>query len=87
MPFVRFSVFKRLAYYFKLIAIILLLGKVMPTYLRYTEKGLIYIIIIAPSSRQLSSYTKSIKLNIRSSYNVRSVFNAEYIFLARFYAL
>ena len=47
MPFIKSLVFKRLAYYFKLVAVILLLSKIMPTYSRYTEKGLVYIIIIA----------------------------------------
>ena len=47
MPPVISLAFKRTAYYFKLVAIILLLGKIMPTYSRYIEKGLVYIIIIA----------------------------------------
>ena len=47
MPSVRSLVFKRAAYYFKLVAIILLLNKIMPTYSCYAEKGLVYIIIIA----------------------------------------
>ena len=47
MSFIRSLVSKRLAYYFKLVAVILLLGKIMPAYLRYMGKGLIYIIIIA----------------------------------------
>ena len=51
MPFIRSLVFKYLACCFKLIAVILLLGKIMPTYSRYTEKGLVYIIIMALSSR------------------------------------
>ena len=48
MPFIRFSAFERTAYYFKLVAIILLLDKIIPTYSCYAEKGLVYIIIIAP---------------------------------------
>ena len=47
MPLIRSLVFKRLAYYFKLVAVILLLSKIMPTYSYYAEKGLVYIIIIA----------------------------------------
>ena len=47
IPLVRFLVFKRTTYYFKLVAVILLLNKIMPTYSYYTEKGLVYIIIIA----------------------------------------
>ena len=48
IPLVRFSVFKRAAYHSKLVAVILLLGKIMPTYSYYAEKGLVYIIIVAP---------------------------------------
>ena len=51
MPLVRSLAFKYTAYYFKLVAIILLLSKIIPTYSYYTEKGLVYIIIIAPLSR------------------------------------
>ena len=47
MPLVRSSASKRTACYFKLIAVILLLGKIMPTYSYYIEKGLMCIIIIA----------------------------------------
>ena len=50
MPLIRFLVSKRLVYYFKLVAIILLLGEIMPTCSRCTEKGLVYIIIMALSS-------------------------------------
>ena len=58
MPFIRSLVFKRLAYHFKLIAVILLLSKIMPSCLHYMEKGLVYIIIIAPLGCQPSSYFK-----------------------------
>ena len=51
MPPIRSSVFKRAAYYFKLVAVILLLSKIMPTYSYYIEKGLVYIVIIAPLGR------------------------------------
>ena len=47
MSFIRFLAFKRTAYYFKLVAVILLLGKIMPTYSCYILKGLVYIAIIA----------------------------------------
>ena len=47
MPFVRSSASKRTACYFKLVAVILLLSKIMPTYSCCIEKGLVYIIIIA----------------------------------------
>ena len=52
MFFIRSLVFKRLTYYFKLVAIILLLSKIIPTYFYCVEKGLVYIIIIAFFSRQ-----------------------------------
>ena len=78
MPFIRSLAFKRTAYCFKLIAIILLLGEIMPTYSYYAEKGLVYIIIIAPLGRQPSFYIKCTKLNMRLSCNIRLVSNAKY---------
>ena len=59
----------------------------MPTYSYYAEKGLVYIIIIAPLGCQPSFYTKYTKLNMRSSYNIRLVFNAKYIFFIYSYIL
>ena len=47
MPLIRSLVSERTARRFKLVAVILSLGKIMPTYSYYVEKGLIYIIIIA----------------------------------------
>ena len=85
MPPIRSLASKRTACCFKLVAVILLLGEIMPTCFYYIEKGLIYIAIIAPLGRQPSFYTKCIKLNMRSSYNIRLVSNAKYIFLARLY--
>jgi hypothetical protein len=46
MPFIKSLVSKHLAYCSKLMVIILLLSEIMPTYSRYMEKGLVYIIII-----------------------------------------
>ena len=86
MPSVRFLVSKHLAYCFKLVAVILLLSKIMPTYSCYAKKELVYIIIIALLGCQSSFYIKYIKLNIRSFYNIRLVFNAKYIFYTRLYA-
>jgi hypothetical protein len=77
MPSVRSLVFKRLAYYSKLVAVILSLGEIMPSYSRYKKKGLVYIIITAPSSRQPSSCFKCTALNIHLSCNIQSVFNTE----------
>jgi hypothetical protein len=47
MPFIRSLVSKHCAY---IVALILLLSKIMPTYSCYIAKGLIYIIITAPFS-------------------------------------
>ena len=87
IPLVRSLVSERFTYRFKLVAVILLLGKIMPTYSCCAEKGLVYIIIIAPLSRQPSSYIKYTKLNMRLSYNVKLVFNAKYTFFIYFYIL
>ena len=87
MPLVRSSASKRLTYCFKLVAIILSLGEIMPTYSRYIEKGLVCIIIITLFSYQPSSYAKYTKSNIYLFYNIYSVFNAKYIFFTRLYTL
>ena len=87
MPFIRSLIFKHFAYYFKLVAIILLLNKIMSTYLQYIKKGLVYIIIIALFSRQPSFCTKCTKLNIYLLYNIYLVSNAKYTFFTRFYTL
>ena len=84
MPFIRSLVSKRAAYCFKLVAMILLLGKIMPTYSYYMEKGLVCIIIIAPLSRQPFFYTKYTKSNIYLSCNIRLVSNAKCAFLIYF---
>ena len=67
---------KRRAY---TVTVILLLNKIMPSYSRYKEKKLVYITIIAPSSRQPSFCVECTKLNMRLSCNVRSVSNAKYL--------
>ena len=74
MPFIRSLASKHRAY---TVAVILLFSKIMPSCSRYKEKKLVYIIIIAPSSRQPSSYIKCTKLNIYLSCNVRSVSNTK----------
>ena len=51
MSFIRSSASKRLARYFKLVAVILSLGEIMPTYSYRMEKGLVYITIVALFSR------------------------------------
>jgi hypothetical protein len=50
MPFIRFSVFKYLAHHSKLVAVIFLFSEIMLTCSYYTEKGLVYITIVALSS-------------------------------------
>ena len=64
-----------------IIAIILLLSEIMPTYSRCVLKGLVCIIIVTPLNCQPFFYTECTKLNIRLSYNVKLVSNAKYIFL------
>ena len=76
MPLIKSLVSK---YYAYIVSVILLLGEIMPTYSRYIEKKLVYIIIIAPFSHQPSSYIKCIKLNMHSSCNIRLVSNTKYL--------
>jgi hypothetical protein len=47
MPFIRSLASER---YAQVVALILLLGEIMPTYSCCAVKGLVYIIIIAPFS-------------------------------------
>ena len=79
MSFIRFLASKHYTY---IVAVILLLGEIMPFYSHYKEKKLVYIVIIALFSCQLSSCFKCIKSNICLSCNVRSVFDTEYIFIS-----
>ena len=76
MPLIRSLASKRRAY---IVAVILLLSKIMPSCSCYKEKKLVYIIIIAPFSRQPSSCVECTKLNIHLSCNVKSVSDAEYV--------
>ena len=80
MSFIRSLASKRRTY---IVAIILLLSKIMPTYSCYVLKRLVYIIIMASLGRQPFSYAKYTKLNMRSSCDIRLVFNIKYIFLIR----
>ena len=79
IPFIRSLASKHHTY---TVAVIFLLGEIMPSYSYYKEKKLVYIVIMAPFSCQPSSYFKCIKLNIHLSCNVRSVSNTEYIFIS-----
>ena len=74
MPLIRFLASKCRAY---TIAVIFLLGEIIPTYSCCVEKKLVYIIIIAPSSRQPFFYIKCTKLNICLSCNIKLVSDAE----------
>ena len=67
MPSVKSLVSKYRAY---VVTLILLFSEVMPIYFYYIIKGLVYITIIAPSSRQPSFYFKCIKLNIYVTCNI-----------------
>jgi len=61
------------------IAGILLLSEIMLSPCsRYTKKGLVYIILASPLSRQPSLYLEYTKANIYSSYDVYSTSNAKY---------
>ena len=78
MPPIRFLVSKR----YTLLTISISFNKeIMSPYSRYTKKGLVYIIIMDPFSRQPFSYTKCTKLNTCVLYNVHLVFFNKYIFL------
>jgi hypothetical protein len=82
MPPVRSLASKHLAYRFKLVAVILLLSKIMPSCSHCAEKGLVYIVITALFSQQPSFHSEYTKLNMHLSYNIHSIFNAECICLA-----
>ena len=84
MPPVRSLVFKRRT---RIVAVILLLSKIIPTYSCYVLKGLVYITIIVLFSYQPSFYTKCTKLNIRLSYNVRLVSAIKCIYFIYLYVL
>ena len=84
MPPIRSSVS---VYYAKLVAVIFLLGEIMPSYSYYKEKKLVYIIIIAFFSCQPSFYIKYTKSNMRLSCNIRLVSNTEYLYLIYPYSL
>ena len=76
MPPIRSVASERRAY---TVAVILLLGEIMPSYSRCAEKKLVYIAITALSGCQPSSCVKCTKLNICLSCNVQLVSNTEYL--------
>ena len=70
MPFIRLSASKRCTL---LATSISLNGEIISPYSYYMKKGLVYIAIINPFSRQPSSYTKYTKSNTYMLYNMRLV--------------
>ena len=84
MPPIRSLASERCAY---IVAVIFLLGEIMPSYSYYKEKKLVYITIVALFSRQPFSYIKCTKSNIHSSCNVRSVSNAKCLYFIHPYSL
>ena len=81
MPPIRSSTFKRCT----LLAVSISLNKeIISPYSYYTKKGLVYITIMDPFSRQPSSYTECTKLNTYMSYNMQSVSLNKYIFSSYF---
>ena len=84
MPFIRSLVSKHRAH---AVAVILLLGEIMPSYSYSKEKKLVYIIIIALFSCQPSSYIKCTKSNIHLSCNVKLISNTKYLYPMRLYSL
>ena len=55
--------------------------EIMSPYSYYIKKGLVYIIIIGPFSRQSSFYAKCTKLNTCMLYNMYLISLNKYIFL------
>ena len=70
MPPIRLSTSKRRAF---LAISISLNGEIISPCSYYAKKGLVYIIITNPFSRQPSFYTKCTKLNTYILYNIRLV--------------
>ena len=77
MPFIRSLASVR---YVLLAVSISLDSEIMSPYSYYAKKGLVCITIIAPSSRQPSSYSECTKANTCSLCDVRLVFTNKYIF-------
>ena len=84
MPPIRSLASKRRAY---IVAIILSLSKIMPSYSYCNKKKLVYIVIMASFSRQPSSYSECTKSNMYLSCNIRSVSDAECLYLIYLYSL
>ena len=78
MPPSRFLISK---HYTRVVILILLLNKIIPSYSYCVEKRLFYITISAPFSYQPSFYTKCTKLNTYVLCDVRLVSFNKYTFL------
>ena len=60
-------------------------GEIINPYSYYIKKGLVYIIIINPFSRQPSFYAKYTKLNTYILYNMRLISLNKYAFSSYVY--
>ena len=74
MPPIKSSASKRHTH---TVAVILLLGGIIPSYSSYVEKKLVYITIVALFSCQPFSYIKYTKSNMHLSCNIKSVSNTK----------
>ena len=77
MLFVKSLISERHA---RVVILILLLGKIIPTYSHCTKKKLVCVIIATPFSCQPFSYLECTKLNMRLSCNIQLMSNNKYIF-------
>ena len=84
MSLIRSLASKRRA---RVVTVILLLGKIMPTYSRYVLKGLVCVAIIALLGHQPFFYAKYTKLNMRLFCDIKLVSNTKYACLMRSYIL
>ena len=81
MPFIKSSTSK----HYTLLAILISLNReIISPYFYCVKKGLVYIIIISPFSRQPSFCLKCTKANTYLLYNICSVPLYKYIFLYYF---
>jgi len=77
MPPIRLSL---TIYRSHIISQILSLGKVILSCSRCVKKGLVYVAIAAPFSRQPSSYSECTSINMRLSYNICLMSNIKCIY-------
>ena len=67
-------------YYACTVAFILLFSEAISLYSYYMKEGLVYVAIVAPSSRQPFSCAEYTRLNVYISCDVYSMSDAEYIY-------